>query len=154
LFSSGSRNGVPSVPIRAVVPVGAGGMAAERSHLERLPLKVVVGQAGIASRGDRYNGRCPTHVSAMEERLSVLIEIGSVAHAVTKTLAIPILLETAARASPNFVKGWGGKLVAQASLTDRSKDEEPGSCRSSSMQRAGYVAGECLGRGGIGLWEK
>ena len=78
-------------------------MAAERSHLERLPLKVV-GQVGVASRGDSYNGRFPTHVSAMEERLSVLTEIGSVAHAATKS-AIPILLETAARASPNFAKG-------------------------------------------------
>jgi hypothetical protein len=51
-----------------------------------------------------------------------------------------------------FCKRLGG--VTQASLTDRSKDGIPGSCRSSSMQRAGYVAGECLGRGGIGQWEK
>jgi hypothetical protein len=102
LFSSGSRNEVPSVPIRAVVPVGAGGMAAERLHLERLPLKVV-GQVGVVALQREVSNSCT--VSAMEERLSVLIEIGSVAHAATKSLAIPILLETAARASPNFAKG-------------------------------------------------
>ena len=44
--------------------------------------------------------------------------------------------------------------VAQASLTDRSRDEIPGSCRNSTMQRAGYVAGGCLGRGSIGFLEK
>jgi hypothetical protein len=101
---------VPSVPIRAVVPVGVGDMAAERSHLERLPFNEE-GQVGVESKGDRYNRRFPTHVSATEERLSVLVEIGCVAHAVVKRLAIPILLETAARASPIFAHGWG---VAQA----------------------------------------
>jgi hypothetical protein len=52
-----------------------------------------------------------------------------------------------------FLRTAGGG-VAQASLTDRSKDDIPGSCRSSPMQRAGYVARGCLGRGSIGLVEK
>jgi len=144
---------VPSVPIRAVVPVGVSGMAAERLLCGRLPVNEagrveVESKKGVRQIQQHEN---PNSCICTRRRLSVLVEIEDVAHEVTKCSAIPILLETAARASPIFAHGWG---IVQASLTDRSKDEIPGSCRSSSMQRAGYVAGGCLGRGRIGLWEE
>jgi hypothetical protein len=81
-------------------------MAAERPLLERLPINEE-GQVGVDSRDDRYNGWCTTHVSTTEKRLSVLVGIGYVAHAVTRGFAVPILLETAARASPIFAHGLG-----------------------------------------------
>jgi hypothetical protein len=74
-----------------------------------------------------------------------------VAHAVTTSSAVPILLEAAARASPNLRDGWQGNASV---TTDRSKGGKPGSCSGSMMQVAGYGARGCLGRGSIGLLQK
>jgi hypothetical protein len=74
-----------------------------------------------------------------------------VAHAVTTSLAAPILLEAAARASPNLRDGWQGNASV---TTDRSRGGKPGSCSGSTMQVAGYGARGCLGRRGIGLLQE
>ena len=74
-----------------------------------------------------------------------------VAHAVTTSSAIPILLEAAARASPNLRDDWQGNASV---TTDRSKGGKPGSCSGSTMQVAGNGARGCLGRGGIGLLQE
>ena len=74
-----------------------------------------------------------------------------VAHAVTTSSAIPILLEAAARASPNLRDDWQGNASV---TTDRSKGDKPGSCSGSTMQVAGNGARGCLGRGGIGLLQE
>ena len=72
------------------------------------------------------------------------------AHAVTTSSAVPILLEAAARASPNL-RDWQGNASV---TTDRSKGDKPGSCSGSTMQVAGNGARGCLGRGGIGLLQE
>ena len=59
-----------------------------------------------------------------------------VAHAVTTSSAIPILLEAAARASPNL-RDWQGNASV---TTDRSKGDKPGSCSGSDA--------------GSGIWSK
>jgi hypothetical protein len=85
-------------------------MAAERLRLERLPLIRKVKWESSREGADTTNlttRRFPTHVFCKGRPLSVPVEIGYVAHAVTKTSAIPILLETAARASLIFAHGWG-----------------------------------------------
>jgi hypothetical protein len=60
-----------------------------------------------------------------------------VAHAVTTSSAIPILLEAAARASPNLRDDWQGNASV---TTDRSKGDKPGSCSGSDA--------------GSGIWSK
>jgi hypothetical protein len=83
-------------------------MTYERSRLVRLPFNEE-GQVGFEWRGNnRYNREVSNSCICKGRRLSVLVEIGYVAHAVTKSSAIPILLETAARASAIFTHGLGG----------------------------------------------